>query len=173
MASEELPQLNRTFRPLNPGEQDEPDTLSLRLHLGGRSEGETWPDILTRTVAVILGGAGSGKTSELKQQLLRLRKEGIDAFYVRLERLREPSSDLGTAIAVDQINPRDAFIRWKKSDRKAIFLLDAIDEARLPRGENGLVLDQALSALAERPRQQRQPPRTKDWRTACVPNSSP
>lgn len=140
-------QLNRLFRSLRPGEDDRSEDLALRVALGQAEYGERWSGILQHRVAVICGGAGSGKTTELRQQLARMKAEGTPAFFVRLEDLSK--NTLEASISNDDTNRVEDFRKWRRTGGQATFFLDALDEARLPRGHNGLILDRALSACLE------------------------
>ncbi|RIJ32765.1 NACHT domain-containing protein [Henriciella mobilis] len=145
MAKRPIIQLDRRFKSLSAGEKDDSETNALRLALDPRAYGETWETVRSHVIAVVRAGAGSGKTEEFRSQIARLRNEGKTAFFVRLEKLAR--SSLADAISNEDGNPDGAFVSWKKRGGPATFFLDALDEARLPRGANGVVLDGALRAF--------------------------
>jgi hypothetical protein len=68
----------------------------------------TWEEVLNASCVVVLGEAGSGKTSELRGQAERLRTAGRAAFFLRIEDLAkdgfptavegDPSTTAGSCI---------------------------------------------------------------------------
>ncbi len=147
MASRPIIQLDRRFRSLSVGENDDYETKALRMVLDPGAYGETWESVRNHVIAVVRAGAGSGKTEEFRSQIANLRRQGEMAFFVRLEKLARTS--LEDSIAANDGNLPGAFASWKKRGGRATFFLDALDEARLPRGANGVVLDSALEALEQ------------------------
>ncbi|NEH54836.1 hypothetical protein GR198_03660 [Rhizobium leguminosarum] len=115
--------LERTFHELSRqwDENDDGD-LSKGLFV---SDLLTWENLLAEYRVVILSEAGSGKTEEIRHTAWRLRKEGKDAFFLRLENIPshfENAFDVGTL---------DEFNDWVLSGREGWLLLDSVDEARL------------------------------------------
>ncbi|HWU90945.1 MAG TPA: hypothetical protein VN253_26950 [Kofleriaceae bacterium] len=85
-----------------------------------------WPEILRHSCVVVLGEAGTGKTTEFEQRCKLLARGGARAFYVTVEDVAESGLD-GTFSAQEH----DGFMTWKTSADHAHFFLDAVDEARL------------------------------------------
>jgi hypothetical protein len=87
-----------------------------------------WADILSKRCSVVLGEAGSGKTTEFRQRARRCREEGRNAFFVPLEALASDGFP-------DALAPEDAvaFEKWRMGDSVAFFFLDSLDEAKLAR----------------------------------------
>ena len=80
--------LSRRFVEIHSADfDDEPD--SIWASLATRETGKTWKEILTNDVSILLGTAGSGKTTEIRQHVKRLVEEGQDAFLMRLEALQD------------------------------------------------------------------------------------
>jgi hypothetical protein len=89
--------------------------------------GASWTDLLAKPVAVILGAAGSGKTTELELAKSRLRAEGREAFLLDVAPLAD--SGLQKAIRTDEFS---RFLAWRDQGvSSAVLLLDSIDEAKL------------------------------------------
>jgi len=85
-----------------------------------------WQGVLSRRCSVILGEAGTGKTSELRERALILRQQERAAFFLPVEEVGES----GVAGAID---PSDAkrFRAWRDSGEEGWLLLDAVDESKL------------------------------------------
>lgn len=99
-----------------------------RLELG-TGKARTWDDALQHRVALLVGQANTGKTTELDLLGERLRTEGKQAFAFRLR-------DLHTAGpgGQDELLPgpaQAALERWRESENEAVILLDSVDEAEL------------------------------------------
>jgi hypothetical protein len=97
-----------------------------------RSQGKLlrWSDIMLRRCAVILGEAGSGKTTEFKEQVRRCRAANGYAFFVPIEAL---ASD-GLPGGLQRPEDVTAFQTWQASASSiALFFLDSLDEAKLRR----------------------------------------
>jgi hypothetical protein len=97
-----------------------------------RSQGKLlrWSDIILRRCAVILGEAGSGKTTEFKEQVRRFREANGYAFFLPIEALANDGLPGGLQ------RPEDvaAFQTWQASASSiAFFFLDSLDEAKLRR----------------------------------------
>lgn len=85
----------------------------------------SWPELLQLSRVVILSEAGAGKTEEIRRAAWKLRDDGKDAFFLRLELIPdgfEEAFEEGTF---------SEFQAWLGSNREGWLLLDPIDEARL------------------------------------------
>lgn len=123
---------------------DEPD--SIWASLATRETGKTWEEILTNDISVLLGTAGSGKTTEIRQHVNRLVEDGQDAFLMRLEALQDGTFADSFDFELD--DQRDRFERWKRSRKGGYLFLDALDEARLPSSRNESALEKALDIVS-------------------------
>ncbi|TJV19666.1 hypothetical protein [Mesorhizobium sp.] len=115
--------LDRTFHEISTraNESDEVD-ISRALYGGERL---SWSDLLKNYRLVILSEAGSGKTEEIRHAALRLRSDGKDAFFLRLENITE---HFDVAFEVGSLAE---FESWLETGREGWILLDSVDEARL------------------------------------------
>jgi hypothetical protein len=116
-------ELGRTFheQSQHSRESDEFD-LSEGLHVRG---GIGWGEVLKNYRTVILSEAGSGKTEEIKATALKLKSEGKQAFFLRLENIPDDFDD------AFEIGTAEEFKDWLASEDEAWLLLDSVDEARL------------------------------------------
>ncbi|MES2493699.1 MAG: hypothetical protein V4579_10520 [Pseudomonadota bacterium] len=74
---------------------------------------------------LVLADAGAGKTFEAKDRATKLRAEGANAFFIRIEAIDaafEDGFEVGTAAD---------FVDWLANDGEAYFFLDSVDEAQL------------------------------------------
>jgi hypothetical protein len=130
---------------LDIGDSDPDDDRLASFRGSVRPDGATWDDIELNDGSIILGSAGSGKTTEVLEAAKRFRQKGVPAFVLRLEALcRQPVKQ-----SFSQHDPdgENAFTRWKGSNKPAVAFLDALDEARLPEALNGSVLNDAFAQL--------------------------
>ncbi|XXX73267.1 hypothetical protein WMF30_37030 [Sorangium sp. So ce134] len=127
--------LNRLLLPAE--RLDELPSLAALLYVPGSAF--TWAQALPSPCIVILGEAGSGKTRELRAQAERLRKDGRDGFFLRVEDLAKD----GVAAAIE--GDREAFERWRQGSAEGWLFLDSVDEAKL----HGQSLRRALAKLEE------------------------
>jgi hypothetical protein len=108
---------------------------------------EGWDELLASPCVVVLGEAGTGKTTEFREQA-RLRKQnGESAFFVPIEDLADDEF-LGYSDLQD-------FESWKTADIQGYFFLDSLDEARLRHGslrKSLRKLSHALGPAAHRAR---------------------
>lgn len=115
--------LDRTFSkiPFDANASDEAD-------LDGRHSGRgelLWSDLLQHHRVILLSEAGSGKTAEIRNVTRRLRSEGKNAFFLRIENVHP---DLEDAIEEGTV---DEFERWLDSGTEGWLFMDSVDEARL------------------------------------------
>ena len=98
----------------------------------------TWDDVLAGDCSIILGEAGAGKTTELRQRTKILRDSGQAAFFVPIEALASAGLSGG-------LNPLDSrpFEEWRSGTATGVFFLDSLDEAKLAH----VSLDTALRKL--------------------------
>lgn len=137
--------LSRRFVEIQSSDFDnEPD--SIWASLATRETGETWEEILARDISVLLGTAGSGKTTEIRQHVKRLVEAGQDAFLMRLEALQDGT--LADSFDFELDDQRDRFEKWKRSRKGGYLFFDALDEARLPSSRNESALDKALDIVS-------------------------
>ncbi|KQN80551.1 hypothetical protein ASE91_11195 [Sphingomonas sp. Leaf62] len=108
-----------------------------------REETRDWDWALGHRVVALLDQAGAGKSHEMRERAATLRRADGDAFYMRIERLC--SMDFRTAL--DDEAQRAAFDRWIVGRGEAVFMLDSVDEAKLPSMVTTTPLPDALSAL--------------------------
>lgn len=132
--------LDRRFRDLTKEELEAPESLA-SLNSREYLPADGWPEILRHPRVVLLAEAGSGKSEEMRQQVLRLRDEGQCAFYLDL-------ASLDDAMPMDLMDPIEeaSFLAWKGDDTStAWFFLDAVDELKLTQGK----LERALNRLSK------------------------
>lgn len=138
-------ELDRRFIPIAGPDPDEDAEHRLYLVVKRQEPGISWDELLEADASVILGEAGSGKTTELRARAAHLRAKGT-AFVVRLESLcRKPVSQ---SLDRFDVGGEEAFRQWRGRGPATIFL-DAIDEARLPDGRNTGPLQDALDRLSD------------------------
>ncbi|MBX3516808.1 MAG: hypothetical protein KF815_07690 [Rhodospirillales bacterium] len=138
--------LDRRFDRLKEGEgQDEPAS-SVRRWWGDLFGGSTWAELLQSPFIVVQGEAGSGKTSEFRAQVERIRQEQGLAFFVRAE-------DLVDGKLSGPFDPADEqrLQTWRDGNDEAVFFVDAVDEAKIAHHANvfGKVLTNLRRDLAD------------------------
>jgi hypothetical protein len=90
-----------------------------------------WQELRTYSRVVVLGEAGSGKTSELQHQADYLTERGEFAFFVRLDELVRNSLELVLGSV-----QRERFGRWRDGLESASFFLDSVDESKIERSSD-------------------------------------
>src|SRR5438552_5228554 len=85
-----------------------------------------WADLLKHPLVVILGEAGSGKTWEMRNQAA-LASSTSFSFFLALDELATASA---TELPLTAEENR-LFQEWKKSQSRAVFFLDSVDEAKI------------------------------------------
>lgn len=123
--------------------------------LSSKERGKTWEQILENDISVLLGTAGSGKTTEVRQQVRDLEKAGVNAFLFRLEALQDGSTD--NAFDFDLEGQPEGFEKWKRTGNGGVIFLDALDEARLPTARNESALEKALGVISREIGRRRSP----------------
>ena len=118
----EFIELDRTFHELS--QSAEHDDLELRSLLGIGKQ-LNWADLISHYRIVLLSEAGSGKSAQIRNTALRLRREGKPAFFVRLEHI---VNGLDGAFEEGTYEEFDA---WLAGDDDGWVLLYSVDEARL------------------------------------------
>jgi len=107
-----------------------------------RGEVHDWTWLLSHHAVALLAEAGSGKTHELRQ-LVPDKTTDRAIFLMRIDRLAENPFEESH----DSEEQRARFGRWLSSDADGIFLLDAVDEAKLPHGDRRAPLRDALARV--------------------------
>jgi hypothetical protein len=135
-------QLDRRFVPFDQlGNSDAGEVWAEVL--ASREQQRDWSWLLSHRIVALLAEAGSGKSYEFRAQVDRLLQSGRFAFYLRVERLCDGSIENAFETAAQE----DAFRRWKAGSNDAVFFLDSVDEAKLPKGDKSEPLRDALSAV--------------------------
>ncbi len=124
--------LERTFADTS----SDPDMLRYGLR---DEERRGWFWLTGHHAVALLAEAGSGKTHELRE----FAAAGADRFLMRVEALCTGS----VAAALDTAEQAVAFDGWLRSERECLLLVDAVDEAKLPRSRTAAPLRDALAAL--------------------------
>jgi len=122
--------LNRRFRKFIPGEDPENAAFeSYTASLLGHESGFGWEDLLTRRLVVVLGEAGSGKTSEFRERAKALQCDGKLSFFIPLDQLiHQP------LFGVLSNEESEKFQSWLRGNDEATFFLDSVDEAKYENG---------------------------------------
>lgn len=92
----------------------------------GLNRGMGWGELLEHRWVVVLGEAGTGKSTEFRLRPSMLRSQGKPAFFMNITRLAKH----GPKIAVEEATPGD-LDAWREGEAKAVFFLDSVDEAEL------------------------------------------
>lgn len=137
--------LSRRFLEVTSGDFDN-ESENIWASLATRETGRKWEEILANDISILLGTAGSGKTTEIRQHVKRLVEEGHDAFLMRLEALQDGT--LADSFDFELDDQRDRFEKWKRSKKGGYLFFDALDEARLPSSRNESALDKALDVVS-------------------------
>lgn len=115
--------LNRTFSRLLATDKDAEDHEIMAFVEGRRPI--DWAEVENSHRAVILAGAGIGKTHEMKRRAEEKLEADKTAFFIRIE-------DIGEDFEFSfEVGDDEAFEAWLWSSDDAWFYLDSIDEARL------------------------------------------
>ncbi|WP_312407706.1 hypothetical protein [Pseudomonas rhodesiae] len=164
--------LHRTFSKYT-NTVTESDNEDWSQFLGQRQGRSTWTELHEKSLVVVLGEAGIGKTIEFQNEVGKLRAAGQTAFFISLNQLSDAES-----WQLVLTGHEAEFDVWAESDTIGFFFLDAVDEARLKSHadfEKALtVVQRALSSNLDRVRIAISS-RITDWSTpkvqAAVDNS--
>lgn len=129
-------QLDRRFLELKSGEEDD---VARDLPLFDLRDIVPWDRVLEERCAVILGEAGTGKTTEFRLRRKLLAESGRPAFFLAVEELATKQ-----VTALLDSDEEQHFSAWGSAETIAYFFLDAVDEARL---RNAKSLPSALRNL--------------------------
>lgn len=135
-------EIDRRFVPLEQLGRPDADELWADV-LASRKETRDWDWLLSHRVVALLAEAGSGKSYEFRAQVDRLARVGRSAFYFRIERMCDGSLES----AFETPEQEAAFRTWKARGDDAVFFLDSVDEAKLPKGVKSEPLRDALITL--------------------------
>ncbi len=135
-------ELDRRFVPFDKQGGSDADELWAEI-LASREEKRDWDWLLSHRIVALLAEAGSGKSYEFRAQVDRLVQSGRFAFYLRVERLCDGALENAFETAAQE----DAFRKWKAGSSEAVFFLDSVDEAKLPKGDKSEPLRDAISAV--------------------------
>ena len=142
LAPSDFVELDRRFVPFDRLGGADTDDLWTEI-LASREERRDWDWLLSHRVVALLAEAGSGKSYEFRAQVDHLARLGRTAFYLRVERLCDGSLDKAFETAAQEAE----FWKWKAGSDDAVFFLDSVDEAKLPKGESSEPLRDALNTL--------------------------
>ncbi len=116
--------LNRRFYEIAIPPEKSPEDLDLAAWRIKPSQ--SWDDVLKNSCSIIIAEAGSGKTTEMRNQARLLRDQGKSAFFGRLELMTTPP--LQAAFEIGSGRP---FEQWLAGEDRGFFFLDSVDEAVL------------------------------------------
>lgn len=119
--------LNRTFLEVHGSQQNLSPEESLAVARTLYRD-ETWDQLLQRPYVVVLGEAGTGKSTEFDRQADQLSAGGHFAFFVEINSL----ACNGLANSMDP-EDRERLEAWRATDARVTFFLDSLDEAKLHR----------------------------------------
>ena len=120
--------LSRRFVPLRQEAAAEDSAVESYARSSGWLLGRTalgWDDLLKRSLVVVLGEPGSGKTYEMQNQAASV-SAGRFSFFIRLDELA--SSEQGLRLSGEE---SQRFEDWRQTRDRAVFFLDSVDEAKI------------------------------------------
>jgi hypothetical protein len=121
-----------------PSENDDSDPEHAIRIARALHRGESWADVLQHRYVVVLGEAGTGKSTEFKRLAATMRTRGRWGFFVELNDL--VNGDLDDAGAIND---------WRASGEDGTFFLDSLDEAKLQQGTLARALKNLQRALSD------------------------
>ena len=104
------------------------------------NRGQSWSQLLEHPYVVVLGEAGTGKSTEFERQADELTTSGQWAFFAEINDLA--GLGLGDSIESDD---EERLKAWWSTDKPAFLFLDSLDEAKLQKN----TLRQALRRLVK------------------------
>ncbi|GAB4023457.1 hypothetical protein GCM10028808_73980 [Spirosoma migulaei] len=125
---EQFIELNRIFYQLSApfGHAAKSDNIDLEEAVDSRmGRSINWDELVKEYRVVILAEAGAGKTQEIRHTTKALKRDGKNAFFIRLEHIcdgLESAFEIGTY---------QGFTSWLNSNEEGWLFLDSVDEARL------------------------------------------
>lgn len=131
-------ELNRRFVPFSDG----PTGLHVDAYLQlmqGLDRGLTWEELLVNRWIVVLGEAGTGKSTEFELRPLLVRRPGTQGFAMNITALAQDGPEL--AVRTEDTKLLEA---WRNGNEQGVFFLDSLDEAELRQHS----LQRALRKLA-------------------------
>jgi hypothetical protein len=106
-------------------------STGLARRMLGDAVGDTWDAVVpitppgqARSAVVVLAPSGLGKTAELQARAAALREAGVASFFMCAVHIGAS----GVAAAVDHA---PTFAAWHTTTARAVFFIDALDEAKL------------------------------------------
>lgn len=117
--------LRRTFSEHRDAPDDD-DGQDWSQYVGQRQGRKSWVDLHEKTLVVVLGEAGIGKTIEFQNEVRRLREAHKAAFFIPLNQLSDAES-----WELVLTGHEAEFAAWAAGEEVGYFFLDAVDEARL------------------------------------------
>ncbi|MGI9436669.1 MAG: hypothetical protein ACR2Q4_17885, partial [Geminicoccaceae bacterium] len=139
--------LDRRFLDVTYSGQIDESPASMLFARSNGKQGAGWAQILENDGIIILGSAGSGKTTEILNQARIVRNSGRPAFVLRLENLCRNSGE--ESFFHRDLAAEESYKDWLKNGGMAVAFLDALDEARLPDARNLSILRHALANLSK------------------------
>lgn len=114
--------LNRRFHRWTEDHSFNVETMRLLRHGGFSLD---WAALLNAKRVVILAEAGSGKSTEFKEQHERLIQQGAFSFLATVTRVGQ--RDVESALSLQD---RQRLVEWRNSGKPAWFFVDSVDEAK-------------------------------------------
>jgi hypothetical protein len=122
--TQKLFNLNRTLYEVNSKDWSNTDLEIARVH----NKFQTWPHVLQNKCSVLVGSANSGKTSELRLQVQRLREANEHACFIAVRELMD-SGNVDDAL---ERSEAAGLATWDKTPTESLYLfVDSIDEGAL------------------------------------------
>jgi hypothetical protein len=135
-------ELERVFLDVPDGDGGQENAEALVRFARALKRAAPWSSVLAHRHAVILGEAGSGKTTEFRQQAERLRRTDSPAFFV-------PLADLAERGLFSSLTEEDELLLRERiaSSDDLTFFVDALDEAKLGKANPSTFIAGALRRL--------------------------